>query len=369
MGDRQYALLVDAGYLYACAGRLVLQTTTRRDFRVDTAGFVAALIEAAAERLPGRLLRVYWFDAAKDRVPTVEQRAVAQLAGVKLRLGNLNHVGQQKGVDAQIRADLEALSRNHAITDAILLAGDEDMLPATEVAQSWGVRLHLWGIEPPYGSNQAERLVWEADELHQLDEEFCRPFVHRSDAVRTVPPGPGPALPGAGLPGAGMPGAGMPGGIPRPVDPAARPIPTPLAMAPQAALPVVAVGPAALPAPDADPAPPPGPVRATPIVLPSQVRPVPLAPTLDLARVEEIGEAIAHRWLYQRGRDNLGDLLPDAPRLPTVIDRDLLVEAESELGSTLRGSEEARRKLRDSFWARLYREFNADAPADGAAPV
>ena len=112
MRDRQYALLVDAGYLYACSGRIVLATTTRRDFRVDTAGFVAALIETANVRVEGRLLRVYWFDAAKDRIPTLEQRAVAQLEGVKLRLGNLNHVGQQKGVDAQIRADLEALSRN-----------------------------------------------------------------------------------------------------------------------------------------------------------------------------------------------------------------------------------------------------------------
>ncbi len=88
--------------------------------------------------------------------------------------------------------------------------------------------------------------------------------------------------------------------------------------------------------------------------------PDPLAPPVDLRRVEEIGETIAHRWLYQRGRENLGDLLPDAPRLPVVIDRDLLVEAEGELGTTLRGSEEARRKLRDGFWARLYREFTSE---------
>lgn len=321
MRDRQYALLVDAGYLYACSGRIVLATTTRRDFRVDTAGFVAALIETANVRVEGRLLRVYWFDAAKDRIPTLEQRAVAQLEGVKLRLGNLNHVGQQKGVDAQIRADLEALSRNHAITDAVLVAGDEDMLPAIEAAQSYGVRLHLWGIEPPYGSNQAERLVWEADARHTLDEEFCRPFVHRIEPVR--PPVP-------------------------------RPAPTPLAM----------------PAPAAPPVPgPPAPVAGVPTpadlrpILPSQIRSVPLAPPLDLARIEEIGESIAHRWIYQRGRENLGELLDEAPRLPTLIDRDLLVEAESELGTTLRGSEEARRKLRDGFWARLYREFGADAPA------
>jgi hypothetical protein len=322
----RYALLVDAGYLFACAGRLVLQTTTRRDFRVDTPGFVQALIEAAAARLPGRLLRVYWFDAAKDRVPTVEQRAVAQLPGVKLRLGNLNGAGQQKGVDAQVRADLETLARNHAITDAILLAGDEDMVPAVEAAQAYGVRVHLWGVEPPFGSNQAERLLWEADEYHVLDDEFCRPFLQRTEIVRPVVPRTveAPLRPSV------------------PSVPTVPPVPTPLAMGGD------------------------GPIRPVPVALPSQIRPVPLAPAVDLRRVEEIGETIAHRWLYQRGRDNLGDLLPDAPRLPVVIDRDLLVEAEGELGTTLRGSEEARRKLRDGFWARLYREFSSETQSGTA---
>lgn len=360
MADGQYAMLVDAGYLYACAGRIVLQTTVRRDFRVDTAGFVAALVDTATERLGGRLLRVYWFDAAKDRIPTLEQRAVAQLEGVKLRLGNLNQVGQQKGVDAQIRADLEALGRNHAVTDAILLAGDEDMLPAIEAAQSYGVRLHLWGIEPPYGSNQAERLVWEADTRHQLDEEFCRPFVHRAAPDRLA------ASPAAADRPSGQSGM-QPGAVPRPggprtLDGGLRP--TPLAMAPaaHAVLPIAASTPV-----PAAPAPAPAPsvpavvaVQGAPGTVPAQVRAVPLAPDLDLRRVEEIGEAVAHRWLFQRGRDNLGDLLTDAPRLPTLIDRDLLVEAESELGTTLRGCEEARRKLRDGFWARLYREFGPD---------
>src|SRR4051812_1603219 len=40
VSEQQYALLVDAGYLFACAGRLVLQTTSRREFRVETAGLV-----------------------------------------------------------------------------------------------------------------------------------------------------------------------------------------------------------------------------------------------------------------------------------------------------------------------------------------
>src|ERR1700734_3070727 len=126
--------------------------------------------------------------APRDRVPTIDQRVIAQMPWVKLRLGNLNARGQQKGVDAQIRADMEALARHRAITDAILVAGDEDMVPAVEAAQAYGVRVHLWGVEPPYGTNQAERLVGERDPVDVL-ERPCR----EPSFPRQIPPEPAPA--------------------------------------------------------------------------------------------------------------------------------------------------------------------------------
>src|SRR5262245_46807598 len=97
----RYAVLIDAGYLYAAAGSLLLGTTARKEFRVDAEQLIGALSSLAGQRLRGELLRVYWFDAAKDRVATVDQRVIAPLPYVKLRLGNLNSHGQQKGVDAQ----------------------------------------------------------------------------------------------------------------------------------------------------------------------------------------------------------------------------------------------------------------------------
>ena len=141
---------------------------------------IQAVTKHADELFRGELLRVYWYDAARDRVPTIDQRVIAQMPWVKLRLGNLNARGQQKGVDAQIRADMEALARHRAITDAVLIAGDEDMVPAVEAAQAFGVRVHLWGIEPPYGTNQAERLVWESDTVDVLDAAFLRPYFTRT---------------------------------------------------------------------------------------------------------------------------------------------------------------------------------------------
>src|SRR5579871_1645687 len=194
----RYAVMVDVGYIYAAAGELLFGTSARRDYRVDAVGLIQAITKHTDELLRGELLRVYWYDAARDRVPTIDQRVVAQMAWVKLRLGNLNARGQQKGVDAQIRADMEALARHRAITDAILVAGDEDMVPAVEAAQAYGVRVHLWGVEPPYGTNQAERLVWESDTVEVLERSFIEPYfapqpVAESSRTDSLPVVPSPA--------------------------------------------------------------------------------------------------------------------------------------------------------------------------------
>ena len=40
-----------------------------------------------------------------------------------------------------------------------------------------------------------------------------------------------------------------------------------------------------------------------------------------------------------------------------VNDKELLVDAEKELGLSLRSYQEAREWLRDAFWARVHRQF------------
>jgi len=304
----RYAVIVDVGYIYAAAGELLFTTASRREFRVDADKLIGALTRHADGLVRGELLRVYWYDAARDRVPTIDQRVIAQMAWVKLRLGNLNARGQQKGVDAQIRADMEALARHRAITDAVLIAGDEDMVPAVEAAQAYGVRVHLWGVEPPFGTNQAERLVWEADTVEVLDRPFLEPYFTRQPTAEQ--PGPGSlAAPSVPSP------AQLFGERPAP--------PPPYRPAPKPAVPVAAAAPR-------------------------------LGP--DRERVEEAGEHVAHKWILTRGADNIRDLLP-GPILPPVIDKELLVDAEKELGQSLRPYQEAREWLRDAFWARVRREF------------
>jgi uncharacterized LabA/DUF88 family protein len=304
----RYAVMVDVGYIYAAAAELLFEAKSRREYRVDADNLIKAITSHAASLLRGELLRVYWYDAAKDRVPTIDQRVIAQMRAVKLRLGNLNSRGQQKGVDAQIRADMEALARHRAITDSVLVAGDEDMVPAVEAAQAYGVRVHLWGVEPPYGTNQAERLVWESDTVEVLDAAFLKPYF----AKHLIP----------------VPEPNRPDGI------GSHAAPSPAQLfgdrpAPRART-VVHGGVAAA-------------ANATR-----------LGPGRD--RVEEAGEHVAQKWILTRGRDNIRDLLP-GPILPPVIDKELLVEAEKQLGQSLRPYQEAREWLRDAFWERVHREF------------
>lgn len=175
-----HAIFVDAGYLYAAAGRLIAGTEDRRAFDLDAEGMIEALIDRARQIFAdSRLLRVYWYDGARRRIHTAEQQAIAELPDVKVRLGNLNANNQQKGVDSLIRTDLESLARHRAISDAALLGGDEDLVSAVEAAQGYGARVHLWGIEAPEGRNQADPLLWEVDSQRTLDLEFFKPYVAR----------------------------------------------------------------------------------------------------------------------------------------------------------------------------------------------
>jgi uncharacterized LabA/DUF88 family protein len=319
----RYAIMVDVGYIYASAGELLFSASSRREYRVDADKLIQALIKQADDQVRGQLLRVYWYDAARDRVPTFDQRVIAQMPLVKLRLGNLNARGQQKGVDAQIRADMEALARHRAITDAILVAGDEDMVPAVEAAQAYGVRVHLWGVEPPYGTNQAERLVWESDTVEVLERSFIEPYFApqpTADASHSVAHG--------GLPTRQDQVSVVPG-IPAPATPS----------------PAQLFG---------DRNPFRSHAKASIHISTTHIAAARLGPSRE--RVEEAGEHVAQKWILTRGEDNIRDLLP-GPILPPVIDKELLVDAEKELGLSLRSYQEAREWLRDAFWARVHRQF------------
>lgn len=165
------AVFVDAGYFFAAGSQAAYSAVLpRRHIRIRSApnllNDLAARATQLARDLP--LLRIYWYDAMPGPRLSLEQSTLAMLPGIKLRLGALNSEGEQKGVDSLIVTDLIELARNQAIADAVVVSGDEDLRIAVQVAQSFGVRVHILAAGDP-ARNVSPTLQMEADSVHVLD--------------------------------------------------------------------------------------------------------------------------------------------------------------------------------------------------------
>ena len=172
------AVFVDAGYLYSAGSKFLSgNALPRSSVRLDLDAALKALRDAVEASSPSAsLLRIYWYDGMPRTGPTAEQQALADADDVKLRLGVIAYTGRQKGVDSLIVTDLIELARNQAISDAVLLSGDEDVRIGVQIAQTYGVRVHLLGIQPSGDNqgNQSRLLRQESDtstEWHQSDIE------------------------------------------------------------------------------------------------------------------------------------------------------------------------------------------------------
>ncbi|MGH8887424.1 MAG: NYN domain-containing protein [Egibacteraceae bacterium] len=169
------AILVDVGHLLAEGGKLCCGTKKRLGIECDYPSLIIMLVNYAEGHCDLPVLRTYWYDGARDGVPTADHLRIARLAGVKLRLGRLSG-GRQKGVDALIYRDLMTLARERAIATAYLLGGDEDLREGVAAAQDMGVRVVVLGIETESKANQADTLVREADEHYVFQRDELQAF-------------------------------------------------------------------------------------------------------------------------------------------------------------------------------------------------
>ncbi len=178
----RYAVFVDAGYLFAQGSKtLAGQMLPRDHVDLDIPAVINKLRIAADNRAPGaNLLRIYWYDGLVRGNLSPQQEEVAFMEDVKLRLGIVSPAGRQKGVDSLIVTDLVELARNGAITDVVMLSGDEDLRIGVQIAQGFGVRVHLIGIQPSRGS-QSLTLLQESD----TTTEWKRTDVDEFMAMRT----------------------------------------------------------------------------------------------------------------------------------------------------------------------------------------
>lgn len=185
----RFGIFVDAGYLLSATGKLLFDTTDRRYIVLDAQGMASALVDLASQNCGREHLRTYWYDGARDLVPTAQQLEIANLPRMKLRLGRLTSHGQ-KGVDSRIVRDLITLSIERAVTDVYLLGGDEDLREGVSEAQERGVRVVLVGVEPLDERNLSPTLAMEADDVIVLGRNFLEPFFtcREADLVPLVEP-------------------------------------------------------------------------------------------------------------------------------------------------------------------------------------
>ena len=188
---KRHAIFVDAGYVFA-QGSVSLSgsKTPRTQLKLDATEIIAQLTALALEQSVGvQLLRIYWYDGAWNG-PNIEHLALANTDNVKLRLGSINSAGEQKEVDSLLVTDLIDLARNQSICDATVVTADTDVRVAVQIAQTFGVRVHLIGLEPSRVS-QSPSLRQEADTVLEIARADVSKFLR---VLTPAPPKPAVAL-------------------------------------------------------------------------------------------------------------------------------------------------------------------------------
>jgi len=345
----QTALFIDAGFLLASAGKQVAGTTYRDAIAVDFPALIEGLgaLTRSARGAGDETHRVLWYDAAYNGIPTDEQKSIALLPDVKVRLGRIAYSGEQKGVDLRIALDLISTARAGIVKIAYLLSGDDDLTEAVEEAQSLGMKVVLVAPEMKEHrlgvANVAERLAMEADRILPLPLELLRESVSKAKELRT---GQLPVLPVKATP---------------PTAPTAPRAPEPDTAA-VAAVPSNAGG-------GVKPAPP------------AVVRPEPVPDTsarvyystasssevsekfkANLQEVSEVAESLATTLRLRLTPASFREILLSEPELPRDIDAALLRDCASRVGETTMTSQGLRHQARQEFWTAM-RRLSVDLPA------
>jgi uncharacterized LabA/DUF88 family protein len=171
------AIFIDAAYL---------QSTLKAEFASPRIDFQKLVTRIAGGR---EILRSYYYDCEpyQSDPPTEQEKerfgkvqrfhyTLDKLPRFQVRLGKLAFRGhgadgrpifQQKRVDIQMGVDLVLLAAKHQISDAAILAGDSDFLPAIDAAKPEGVVMHLFHGEHPHHD-----LVVRCDERTRIDQAF-----------------------------------------------------------------------------------------------------------------------------------------------------------------------------------------------------
>jgi hypothetical protein len=170
------ALFVDAGYVLADGAMAVHGTRQRDSVSWDYAGLVKLLTGISRDRTGLPLLRCYWYEATVEGRRSPEHNTLADLPGVKLRMGRMRP-GRREGVEAEMHRDLTTLARNHAVSDAVVVSAEEDLAEVVAEVQEFGLRVLIVHIAADGNWTVSRPLRQECDEIVEISAAHLRPFV------------------------------------------------------------------------------------------------------------------------------------------------------------------------------------------------
>ena len=169
-------LFVDAGYVLAEGAQAVHGTRNRDSVSWDYAGLLKLFGGLSRDRTGLPLLRCYWYDISPDGNRTDGHDSIADIPGVKLRLAKIRP-SRKEGVEAEIRKDLTALARNHAVSDVVIVSAEEDLAPVIAEVQDLGMRAILLTIATDDAFAASRALRQECDDLIEISPGHLRPYV------------------------------------------------------------------------------------------------------------------------------------------------------------------------------------------------
>ena len=140
------------------------------------------------------ILRTYYYHCMpyQGRIPTEDEKgrhrsmqrfitALRRLPRFEVRLGRLAYRGEdhngerifvQKRVDTMLGVDMALLAAKGKITNAVVLSGDSDMVPAVEAVKSEGVRATLWHGNFGAQSKPSRELYSACDDRNLITAEL-----------------------------------------------------------------------------------------------------------------------------------------------------------------------------------------------------
>lgn len=182
------SLYIDAGYLLAASATRHTGTSLRNGIHVEFQPMINDLISQAVELSGLPILRVHWYDSARNGVADPQQQRIGSIPKVKLRLGRQGFEGQQKGVDLRMGLDLVTHARNGTSDVFFLVSGDDDLSEAVEEAQTHGVQVRILAVPSEQGRPHAvnRHLIQVADELHLIAERAIDANITRVESPQEV---------------------------------------------------------------------------------------------------------------------------------------------------------------------------------------